>query len=383
MKIKICFTGGGTAGHVFPGIAVLEATAELSKEKGDELQFFWIGSNNGMEKQLVKERKVRFYGVPAGKLRRYFSLANFTDIFRIIAAVFKSFFILLKEKPSVIFSKGGYVSVPPVLAGRFLGIPVISHESDCTPGLATRINKRFSKIIMVSFEETKKFFSSAEQNKIIVEGNPVRKIFYEGDAKKGLNFAFPKTSKDKLILVIGGSQGALEINALVEAILGKLLTKYLVVHQVGKPQAAKATIAPELQNCYRHYNFIGKEIADLFAAASLVITRAGASSIWELAATGKAAVVIPLRGSGTRGDQVKNALFLQEKGASVVLPENPEDKGEISPDQLYNAVEIILTDNEKKKNLEETIKKLDCPDSALLIAKELLKIAKIKRGANE
>ncbi len=370
MKITIGFTGGGTAGHVFPGIAVLDSVERICREKGIETAFFWIGSSSGMEKRLIDQKGIKFYGIQTGKLRRYFSLKNFTDIFRIKMGIIKSFFILMRNKPDLIFSKGGYVSVPPVLAGRLLGINVVSHESDYTPGLATRINKRFSKLIMISFRETADFFEKKYSGKIFVSGNPVRDIFYNADPERGRKLA-RLDEKIPVIMVLGGSQGAMEINSLVEKLLPELLKDYYVIHQAGANKPGDDIVISEsLIHRYKRYDFLGNEIADIISASDIVISRSGAGSIWELSALGKPSVIIPLRGKGTRGDQVMNAAFLREKGAAVVL-----DDDVISPDKLLGTVKRLFLDTERMKSIENAIKKLGYNKSADIIAEKILKIA--------
>ena len=361
---KICFTGGGTAGHVFPGISVIN---ELCEDDGiDSGDFLWIGSNSGMEKRLVEARGIRFKGIASGKLRRYFSLRNLTDIFKITAGFFQAFFLLLKERPGIIFSKGGYVSVPPVIAGHILGIPVITHESDYTPGLATKINSMFADRILLSVDETLKYIKPKYRDKAVVTGNPIRKEFFHGDRAKGLAF-LGLDEKKPVILIIGGSQGSGELNSLIYELRHKLTEKYYVVHQTGAGSAGidgdpigKSDVAGYIQ-----LPFIKEEIYHVIAAASLVITRAGAGSLWELSAEKKAALLIPLRGSGTRGDQVLNANYFRAQDAASVL-----DDKIITADQLYEAIEDIFTSGKLEK-FSSNIGKMAKPDSAKKI-KEII-----------
>ncbi|MCL2792401.1 MAG: undecaprenyldiphospho-muramoylpentapeptide beta-N-acetylglucosaminyltransferase [Spirochaetaceae bacterium] len=377
MKITACFTGGGTAGHVFPGLAVMDSFEKLCREKGLDGDFFWIGSSSGMEKRLLEEKGIAFFGIQTGKLRRYFSFRNFTDIFKILAGIIASFYILLKKRPVIIFSKGGYVSVPPVFAGKILGIPVVTHESDYTPGLATRINKRFSKLIMLSFEESKKFFKEKNHNKLCFTGNPVRKIFYNANSGQGKERA-SLIENIPVIMVIGGSLGAMEINGLIEKLLPQLLKNYYVIHQSGNNKMSEniSMLSEDLKKRYKRYPFIGNEIADIIAASDIVISRAGAGLIWELAAIGKASILIPLRGKGTRGDQVKNADFLKSKEAAIVL-----DDEEIIPDTLYNRVISLISDKELIKKMENKIRELSKPESADYISQKLFENSKIKKWA--
>ena len=339
MKIKICFTGGGTAGHVYPGISVLERIDEKGRKEGFETDFFWIGSSSGMEKKLLSDTDIRYYGIQTGKLRRYFSLKNLTDIFRITAGIIQSFFILLKERPDIVFSKGGYVSVPPVSAAWILKIPVISHESDYTPGLATRINSRFSQKILVSIAETKKYFKEKYKSRITETGNPVRKRFFCGNQAEGRKFLGIENSLP-IILVLGGSQGASEVNTLIRDILDRISDNYNVVHQCGERD-----FRPEFGKDNRNYfqvPFFKSEFPDILASADLVISRGGAGTIWELSAAGKASVIIPLRGSGTRGDQVMNCRYLRSINAASVL-----DNDIITGEMLLEQIKRAFSDNYK------------------------------------
>ena len=375
MKITACFTGGGTAGHVFPGLAVMDSFEKLLEEKGLDSDFFWIGSSSGMEKKLLEEKGIKFFGIQTGKLRRYFSFRNFTDIFRTLAGIIASFYILLKTKPVIIFSKGGYVSVPPVFAGKILGIPVVTHESDYTPGLATNINKRFSKLIMLSFEESKIFFKHKYYDKLCFTGNPVRKMFYNTNPILGKEIA-SISENIPVIMVIGGSLGAREINGLIEKLLPQLIKNYYVIHQAGKNEFSEniSMLSEELKKRYKRYSFIGNEIADFIAASDIVISRAGAGLIWELAAVGKASILIPLRGKGTRGDQVKNAAFLKSKEAAIVL-----DDEEIMPNTLYNTIVSLTYNKELMKKMENKIKELSKPESAAHISQKLFENLKIPK----
>ena len=356
MKIKICFTGGGTAGHVYPGISVLDSLDEKGKKKGFESNFFWIGSSSGMEKNLLSEAEIKYYGIQTGKLRRYFSLKNFTDLFRIAAGLFQSFFILLKEKPDLVFSKGGYVSVPPVITAWLLKIPVITHESDYSPGLATRINSRFSVKILVSIGDTVKYFKEKYKSRIIETGNPVRKRFFTGNASEGKKFLGIENSLP-VILVLGGSQGASEINNLIRDILGKIADKYNVIHQCGEKDY-QPHFGKDQVNYYQR-PFFKEEFPDILASADLVVSRGGAGTIWELSAAGKASVIIPLRGSGTRGDQVMNCRFLKSIDAASVL-----DDEIITGEMLLEQIDKVFSDKNISEKYMKNIKIITKKDPA-------------------
>jgi UDP-N-acetylglucosamine--N-acetylmuramyl-(pentapeptide) pyrophosphoryl-undecaprenol N-acetylglucosamine transferase len=212
-KIKAVFTGGGTGGHVYPGLAVIEALIESGAYKPSEIA--WIGNKKGIERRIIEKAGYNFISIPAGKLRRYFSLKNFTDIFKVIGGVFKSFFVLARLKPDFVFSKGGFVTVPPILAARVLRIRCATHESDATPGLATKINSRFVNMVFTAYDSTAGMISKKDGMQIIVSGNPVRKEIKIGDVEKGRSFAGISDSK-KIMLVLGGSLGAKQVNDLIE-----------------------------------------------------------------------------------------------------------------------------------------------------------------------
>lgn len=318
----IVFAGGGTGGHIYPGLAVADELRKIASSKNEKIKICWIGNSSGMDRELVEKSGSvdLFYGVPSGKLRRYFSFQNFLDIFKIFAGFVKSFLFLLKTKPDVLFSKGGFVSVPPCAAAHFLHIRTFTHECDFTPGLATRINSKFASKILVSYEETKKYFSAEKQNKVIVTGNPVRPVFYTADAQKGRKFLFEGRSgydpSKPVLLVLGGSLGAHQINTLVSENLDWLLSRFNVVHQCGARDAGEM---PGNASGYFLYPFIYGEMPDVISAADVVLSRAGANSIWECSVLGKPLVLIPLCGEGTRGDQVDNARYFAAAGAAEVL----------------------------------------------------------------
>lgn len=317
----IVFTGGGTGGHIFPGIAVAEV---LQKETN--VPIIWIGSNNATDQAYVRSGRITFYGIPAGKLRRYFSLKNLIDGFKIIGGFFASLVLLLRFRPDFVFSKGGFVSVPPCAAARCLKIPVITHECDFSPGLATRINARFAKRIFISYAKTAAFFPHSVQQKLIVTGNPVRLRFYTADAETGKAF-IRYTGNKPILFVQGGSLGAVQINLLVEQSIIFLAEHFFIVHQTGaqhrmQGDRIKELLAherPDLSEQYRPFPFIREQMPDVLAASSLVMARAGANTIWEAAAAGKPLLLLPLEKGSSRGDQIENASFFAEQGAAKVL----------------------------------------------------------------
>jgi len=321
----IVFTGGGTGGHIYPGIAVADELKKLAAVDGCSIRIFWIGFSGGMDKSIIEKSSSDngytvidgFYGIPAGKLRRYFSFRNIIDLFKIAGGFIASFFILLKLKPDVLFSKGGFVSVPPCFSARLLGIPVYTHECDFTPGLATRINSKSAAHILVSYKETESYLPSGVRGKVIVTGNPVRPVFYSAHPETGLAFLGLDrgTMHKPLLLVLGGSSGAKQINDLVLQNLDWLCSRFIVVHQTGIHTEDSGVQHAD----YMPYQFIYAEMPHVIAAADVVLSRAGANSLWECAVLGKPLVLIPLCGSGTRGDQVDNAEFFEKRKAALVL----------------------------------------------------------------
>jgi len=357
--ISIAFTGGGTGGHIFPGLAV---AAELKNQLAD-CRLFWIGSSSGMDRALVEEAGIEFFGVPSGKLRRYFSLRTIVDFFKVIAGFFAARKILKKQKAVLLFSKGGFVSVPPCAAAASLKIPVFTHESDFSPGLATKINARFAARtgggIFTAYEDTARFFSENIRERITVSGNPVRGIFKNADPAKGRAFLGVEDNA-RILLVLGGSQGAREINELVRAALPDLTEVYTVVHQTG-PNLSWDVSASDR---YKPFPFIKEEMPHVLAAAELAAGRSGAG-IWEWAVLGKPMLLIPLRGSGTRGDQVENARFFQEAGAALVLGED------VNAQMFIEAVKSLAHDGGKREAMAASSAHAGQRDGAVIIARTL------------
>lgn len=348
-KNIIAFTGGGTGGHIYPGLAVADELKQLAARNGKSIQIEWIGCSKGMDKKIVESSldgngnliADKFYGIPSGKLRRYFSMKNFSDIFRILGGFIKAFHILRKVKPAVLFSKGGFVSVPPVFAARLLKIPVYTHECDFTLGLANRLNFKSAKTMFVSYEETKNRLGSAEANRVVVTGNPVRPVFYSTNPENGKKFiSLDEDNKKPVLLILGGSSGAKQINELVEKNLRWLCDRFVVVHQTGlvnSNQNQEIKLKEMYSEDYRPFAFIYKEMPDVLSCADVILSRAGANSIWEAAVLNKPMVLIPLCGSGTRGDQVDNAKFFEDKGAAKVLLGD-----DVTSENLQKSLESLL-----------------------------------------
>ncbi len=353
----IAITGGGTGGHVFPALAVAEEIARLWQGP-----LVWIGGRKGIERALVEKAGIPFRGVPAGKLRRYASLRNVTDLFKILAGVIASVAVMRRERPALLFSKGGFVSVPPVIAASLCGIPCFTHESDYDPGLATRINLRFCETVFVSFKQTVDFLPEAYRRKALVSGNPVRGAMLRGNPREGRRFAGADADAP-LVLVLGGSQGSTAVNRLVESALPGLLRVCVVVHQMGEKD-----FKPSRQKGYLSAAFFQDELAHLMAAADIVVSRSGANSLAEIAVLGKPSILIPLpKGGMSRGDQIRNAELFRKEGAAVVLPQESA-----SGPGLLRIVTELLGDRARLREMGNRARALSTQGSAEMIARRLL-----------
>lgn len=305
---KIVLTGGGTAGHVTPHFALLDYF------KDNDIDVHYIGSKNGIEKQIVEAIDLPYNGISSGKLRRYFDWKNFTDPFRIIAGFFQSIAYLNKIKPELIFSKGGFVSVPVVLAGWLLRIPVVVHESDMTPGLANKISKPFCKKILTTFEETIKYLPA---DKGVFTGSPVREDLKSGNKLSG--YALTGFNSDKpIIMMMGGSIGSVKINTELRKSLPTLLENFQVIHLCGKNNTDHS-----LDNLtgYKQYEFVSKELKDFFAITDIMLSRAGSNAINEFLFLEIPSLLVPLSRSASRGDQILNANAFEKQGFSKVIQE--------------------------------------------------------------
>ena len=333
---KIILTGGGTAGHVTPNIALLPHL----KEAGYEVHY--IGSYTGIEKTLIEELGVKYYGISSGKLRRYLSMKNFTDLFRILKGMRQAGKLVKKIKPDVVFSKGGFVTVPVVRAAGKNKIPTLIHESDMTPGLANRLAQKYACKVCCNFPETVKMIPDG---KGVLTGTPIREELKHGDRAAGLNFCGFNTSKP-VIMIIGGSLGALRVNEAVRAILPRLLQDFQIIHICGQ---GKTDSSFDNTTGYRQFEYIKEELKDLFAAADIVISRAGANVICELLAMKKPNLLIPLSAEASRGDQVLNARSFTKQGFSCMIEEE-----ELSDNLLYDTIMALYQDRDKYvKAMEE------------------------------
>jgi len=343
---KIVLTGGGTAGHVTPNIALLPKL----KEEGYEIVY--IGSENGIERDLIQKENIPYYSIPTGKLRRYLSVKNISDVFRVVAGIKEASSLLKKIKPDVVFSKGGFVAVPVILGATFHKIPVILHESDMTPGLANKIAMPFAKKVCTTFPETLEFIP---KGKGIATGTPIRQELFSGDQEKGL--AFCGFSKEKpVLLMMGGSLGSVKINTCLRHILPSLLKDYQVVHLCGK-----GNFAEKFKNLkgYAQFEYVNEELSHVIAAADVVLSRAGSNAISEFLALKKPMLLVPLSAKASRGDQIINAKSFEKQGFAMVLEE--EEMTEKTLEQALREMgekKVDYIKNMEKSGLSQGVKKV-------------------------
>ena len=325
---RIILTGGGTAGHVTPNIALLPRLKEL----GYDIQY--IGSYNGMEKGLIEPLGIPYHGISSGKLRRYFSLQNFTDPFRVLKGFGEAKKLIKELQPDVIFSKGGFVTVPVVMSGKKCKVPTIIHESDMTPGLANKISIPAATKICCNFPET---LEHLPKEKAVFTGSPIRQELLTGNADAALKFCGLSAGKP-VILIIGGSLGSVVVNNAVREILPDLLKDFHVIHLCGKGKVDDSLKSLE---GYVQFEYIKSELKDLFALADVVISRAGANAICELLALHKPNLLIPLSANASRGDQILNARSFERQGFSKVLEEE-----ELNKSTLLDSLQTLFRDKE-------------------------------------
>ncbi len=305
----------------------------------------YIGSRKGIDRAMVEEAKVPFTGIHCGKLRRYFSFENFIDLLKLPIGIAQAVWYLTKMQPDVIFSKGGYVSVPVVVAGWLLRKRVILHESDVVPGLANKLCARLASDVCVSFQESVKYFKVKAP--VHVVGNPVRKFVTSGRRKEG--FKMTGFSRElPIVLVMGGSQGAQQVNKLVWRNLKRLLPICQVVHIAGRAKRGEELDALGLEN-YVQYDFVKEELPHLYAIADLIVTRAGANSLAEVAMLKKPSVLVPLGLEASRGDQIHNAKVFEKKGVSIALKSSFLDA-----DTFFGAVEELVKYKSKLKEMRKS-----------------------------
>ncbi|KOS68442.1 UDP-diphospho-muramoylpentapeptide beta-N- acetylglucosaminyltransferase [Lysinibacillus contaminans] len=353
----IILTGGGTAGHVSLNQAIIPSLLKLGYD------VHYIGSEQGIEKELIGEAfpQVPFYGISSGKLRRYFSMKNFTDPFRVLAGVMQAFRIIKKVKPQVIFSKGGFVSVPVVMAAKMSGIPVVIHESDVTPGLANKIALPFSSHVFTIFEET---LQHLPQEKATCTGSIIRQELFSGDKAKGLA-ACGFTPEKPVLLVMGGSLGSVVINEALRHNLPELLQTFQIIHLCGKGNSDKAL--DEMPG-YKQFEYVTTELPNLLHAADFIVSRAGSNSIFEFLALHKPMLLIPLSAQKSRGDQILNANLFKKQGYAEVLEEEA-----LTKETFIKSIHTLVS---RKSEMVATMEKTQTPKTSEEMAKLILQYKK-------
>lgn len=354
-KKQIVLTGGGTAGHVMVNLAIIP----ILKQAGWSIDY--IGSKQGIERELIEQQdEVGYHPISTGKLRRYLSIENIKDPFKVLNGIFQTLSILRKYKPQVIFSKGGFVSVPVLIAARLKGIPAVIHESDITPGLANKIAAPFAKKVLTTFPETLKYLPEGKASWI---GAVVRPELFAGDRKRGLRFA-NLTEQKPVIMVMGGSAGAQRINQAVRDRLDELTKTHQIIHICGK-----GNLDPIVNKFgYQQFEYVNQELPDLLAATDLVISRAGANAIFEFLALKKPMLLIPLSRQASRGDQILNAEAFEKQGYAHVLFEE-----DLTEDQFLNKITgLIESAEEIKKNMSN----YERQDATERVIEEIYKLAK-------
>lgn len=367
--MRIALTGGGTGGHIFPILAVVREIKKQLENK-EEVEFLFLGPNGELEKEIMEKEFIPMKKIQCGKLRRYFSWLNFLDFFKIPLGFGQSLWHLLIFMPDAVFAKGGYAIIPVAMAAWFYRIPILIHESDVVPGLANQIMARIAKRIALSFSESEKFFP---ERKIFLSGNPIREEIIKGSREAGQKI-FSLQPGRKTILVIGGSQGARIINRAIVSLLPKILKKWQVIHITGRKEydsviheAGKMGIKAGHEG-YAVYSFLTEELPHAFAAADLVISRAGAITITEIAANSKPVIIIPIKESANN-HQEQNSFIFSQAGAAIVL-----DQENLGENILYDKIEQVIESEELKFELRERIKKFYNPEAAKVIAREILKL---------
>lgn len=366
--MRLLFTGGGTGGHIFPLIAIARELRKLLP--AEEIEFFYLGPNKPeLELILLSQEGFNIKTISSGKIRRYLSFENFKDIlFKIPIGILQSLFYLLRFRPALVFSKGGYGSFPVTISALFLGIPVFLHESDITPGLANRVASKWAKKIFISFQKTEYF----SLKKTTFVGNPIMREILNGNkqrAKEIFNLTFEKP----IILILGGSQGAQTINDFILRILNEFLKDFELIHQCGinhlksVKAEAQVIIEKELEKYYHPIGFLREEkLKHALAAADLIISRAGSGAIFEIAAVGKPSILIPLTKSAGN-HQAKNAYRYFQAGACQIIEE-----GNLKPNFFLEKVKYIFFHKDELEKMKENALKFSKPESARIIAREIL-----------
>jgi len=373
--IRIAIAGGGTGGHVLPALSVIE---ELER-RGVEMELLWIGSKTGVEGSEARARGVPFRAVSTGKFRRYPDFRTVTDAVRVPLGVPQAWWILRSFRPDVIFSTGGYVSTPSVVGGTRMA-PVLSHEQTAVLGLATRLNGRFVDVQALTFETS--LALTKDRSKTVVTGNPVRGSLKEGSRESGLQ-RFGFRSDMPVLFVTGGARGSSPLNERIEAILDDLLEHLQILHQTGattdnpdfeRLSARRQALPAETRDRYRVVERIRDEMADVYAMSDLMLARAGAGTVAEIAYLGKTAILIPLPGSGGN-EQLRNAEALSSIDGAVVI-----DQQDASPTRLREVILDLAANPERRGQIGANAARAGRPDAAARIADQLLALAEQRRA---
>ena len=346
-------TGGGTAGHVTPNMALVP---KLTEEGYD---IAYIGSYDGMERKLIEDIDLPYYGISSGKLRRYFDPKNFTDPFRVLKGYFEAKKILKKLRPNVVFSKGGFVTVPVVIAAKRLHIPVIIHESDITPGLANKLSIPSASRVCCNFPET---IEHLPKGKAVLTGSPIRQELFQGRRDQGLKLCGFQPDKP-VLLIIGGSLGSVAINNAIRSNLDELLKTYQLIHLCGKGNLDQSL---EGRKGYRQFEYVKDDLKHYFACADIIVSRAGANAICELLALRKPNILIPLGLNASRGDQILNAKSFEKQGYSYVLQEE-----DVTTDTLLNAVNTVYKNRQTYIDAMNQSQQANPIDTIVNLANEL------------
>jgi UDP-N-acetylglucosamine--N-acetylmuramyl-(pentapeptide) pyrophosphoryl-undecaprenol N-acetylglucosamine transferase len=369
-SFKIIFVGGGTGGHVLPNLAVIESLKKLSDKKNIPLELLYIGRRNAFEEKTVSAFEIKYKGIFTGKLRRYGSWRNISDIFLILLGMIQSFLILLFNRPKLIFAKGGFVTVPFCLAATILRIPFVVHESDSVVGLSNRILLPFAKKIYLGFPIEN--YNRLPIKKSLFTGNPIRtSIFTNKESKKIFCKKYELDDNKKIILVLGGSQGAEQINILINELVPTLIKKYVLIHVTGRTNNVIYNLEEKYERNYLTFDGIDSNaIGSFIGNADVIISRAGANSISELIALKKVAVLIPLQLAAS-DHQKRNAKFLQKNGVASVL-----DEKFLNAETLYEEIEFLMNDKKTRDSMIKNMENIFPSDSSKLIAQDLLSLLK-------
>jgi UDP-N-acetylglucosamine--N-acetylmuramyl-(pentapeptide) pyrophosphoryl-undecaprenol N-acetylglucosamine transferase len=362
--MKIVFTGGGTGGHIFPIIAIIRELREIS----EEIEFFYIGPRDEFAQTFLSHENVKTKWVICGKFRRYLNLKSFfqnlIDFFKVPIGIFQAFFYLFFLNPDLIFSKGGFGSIPTVISGWILRVPIFLHESDSVPGLANRFLAKFSLEIFVSFPRTLYF----PQNKMILVGNPIRVDLLNGDKKEAMEY-FKITGEKPVILILGGSQGAQRINEKILIILNELLENFELIHQTGVKNfrevkvEAEAIMKEGLKKYYHPFPFLKEdELKKAYAICDLIVARSGSGTIFEIAALGKPSILIPLSESA-QNHQLNNAYFYFENKATIVIEER-----NFTPGFFLGRLKLLFSNRKELEEMSKAAKDFSKPLAAKIIA---------------